>query len=152
MTNELLQKAKECKSVDELLALAKENEYPLDTEAAEELFAQMNTSGELTDEELDSVSGGACQTKMKVNGKSYVVVSSGVACFTGEFAPVNSKIKKSIETGHNDGSEAVVWYRHDNKTLRRMWINAGFSSNNSCASCYNLEFEGGIGYCGKSCK
>ncbi len=152
MTNEMIGKAKECKSVEELLVLAKENNYPMTESEAEAVFNTLHSEGEISDDEVESVSGGACQTKMKVDGKTYVVVSSAVSCFTGEFEPVNSQIKQSLETGSSAWQGEVVWFRKDNKTLRKTWCDWGWVSNNSCGACYHLEFNGGIGYCGKSCK
>ncbi len=58
MTPELLQKAKECKSADELLALAKGNGYELTAEEAKTRFAELNSEGELSDDELDGAAGG----------------------------------------------------------------------------------------------
>ncbi len=56
----LLLKAREAASPEELLALAKEMGAPMDAESAAAYFAQINRNGELTDEELDNVSGGGC--------------------------------------------------------------------------------------------
>ncbi len=53
---ELIAKLKEAKSADEILALAKENGIELDEE--NELFAELNASGELSDDNLDKVAGG----------------------------------------------------------------------------------------------
>lgn len=61
MDRELIQKAKAAKSPEELLALAKENGYPIDEDGAKELFAQLQISGELSDDELTNVAGGGCQ-------------------------------------------------------------------------------------------
>ena len=61
MNQQLLEKAKEAKSAEELLALAKENGMELTEEDAAEYFAQLHKSGELSDEELDNVAGGGCQ-------------------------------------------------------------------------------------------
>ena len=59
LRKELLAKAKEAKSVEELLAFAKENGIELTDEKAKEYFTKLNTkSEELSDEELDNVSGG----------------------------------------------------------------------------------------------
>ena len=57
-TPELLTKAKAAKSVEELLALAKENNIELTEEEAEKYFTEWHKEGELSDEELDNVSGG----------------------------------------------------------------------------------------------
>lgn len=58
--NELLQKAKQAKSADELLTIAKENGISISEEEAEAHFEQLNRSGELSDDELDDVAGGGC--------------------------------------------------------------------------------------------
>ena len=50
---------------EELIALAKENGVEIAPEKAEELFEQMNANGELSDEELDNVSGGDLKDKLK---------------------------------------------------------------------------------------
>ena len=57
---ELLEKARQANSPEELLALAKENDVELTQEQAEAYFDQMNKSGELADDELDNVAGGTC--------------------------------------------------------------------------------------------
>ncbi len=58
LTNEMLQKAKESKTADELLNLAKENDYSLTEEQATEKFDEWNKTGELADEELENVAAG----------------------------------------------------------------------------------------------
>ena len=58
LTKELLAKAKEAQTADELLALAKENGIELTQEQSEEYFAKLHQTGELADEELDNVAGG----------------------------------------------------------------------------------------------
>lgn len=59
---ELLEKAKAAKSPEELLSIAKENDYQLTEEEANAYFEQISKSGELTDEELDNVAGGGAMT------------------------------------------------------------------------------------------
>ncbi len=58
LTKEMLQKARECKTVEELLNFAKENDLPLTEEQATEAFNEWNKTGELADEELENVAGG----------------------------------------------------------------------------------------------
>lgn len=59
--SKLLEKAKAAKSVAELLDIAKENNVELSEEQAKTYFAQFSPkNGELSDEELDNVSGGGC--------------------------------------------------------------------------------------------
>ena len=57
-TPEQITKAKAAKSVEELLALAKENGMELTEEEAKNYFEQWHKEGELADDELDNVSGG----------------------------------------------------------------------------------------------
>ena len=61
ISEELMAKARAAKSVEELLALAKENDVELTEEKANYYFQKMNQSGELEDDELDSVAGGGCR-------------------------------------------------------------------------------------------
>ena len=58
ITKELLEKAKTAKTAEELLAMAKAENIELTVEQAAKAFAELNKSGELSDEELDNVSGG----------------------------------------------------------------------------------------------
>ncbi len=62
MIKELIAKAKECMTAQELLALAKENDIELNEEQAEKLLAKLNTIGEVSDNELDNVAGGGCDS------------------------------------------------------------------------------------------
>ena len=72
-TNELLEKAKKAESAEALQALAKENDYNMSAEEANAYFAQLHKSGELSDEELENVSGGGCRN----NGHLVVTVAYG---------------------------------------------------------------------------
>ena len=58
ISKELLKKAKTTKTAEELLELAKAENIELSAEQAAKAFAELNKSGELSDEELDNVSGG----------------------------------------------------------------------------------------------
>ena len=57
---EMLLKAKEVKTVEELLALAKENGIGATEEEIRNYFEQTHKTGELEDDELDNVAGGGC--------------------------------------------------------------------------------------------
>ncbi len=73
---ETLAKAKQAKSVKELLTLAKESDVEITAEQAQEIFARLNQkSGELSDDELDNVAGGGCH-----NGEGYLVVTAAHSC------------------------------------------------------------------------
>ena len=59
LTKELVAKAKEAKTSEELMALAKENGIGLTEEEAKAYFDRLHPqTGELSDSELDNVSGG----------------------------------------------------------------------------------------------
>lgn len=61
MDQELLTKAKAAETAEELLTLAKENGMELTEAEAKTYFDLLHPqTGELSDEELDSVSGGGC--------------------------------------------------------------------------------------------
>ena len=49
---------KEAKSVEEIIAIAKEDGVELSVENAETIYAQVNQSGELSDDDLAMVVGG----------------------------------------------------------------------------------------------
>ena len=59
-TKEMIEKARAAKSAEELLELVKTEGVELTAEEAERVFAELNKSGELSDEELDNVAGGGC--------------------------------------------------------------------------------------------
>ena len=60
-TNEIIEKVKTAKSAEELLAMAKAENIELSAEQAAKAFAELNKTGELSDEELENVAGGGCQ-------------------------------------------------------------------------------------------
>ena len=141
MNEEMITKAKEAKSVEELIALAKENGIELNEEDAKMYFEQLNAKkGELSDDELSDVSGGGCETK--VDGKKYTVVTSGCKCFTGQYL-CNYEMR--------DGDWQLT-DRFDHWETRQSWLETSGREerNNKCGSCAHLGFKGGIGYCEKS--
>ena len=90
MNQELITKAKAAKSVEELLELAKASNVELSEEQAKEYFAKLNpTKGELSDDELDDVSGGGCgesKTKYCPNCNSELrMISDGTGNFSMKF-------------------------------------------------------------------
>ena len=90
MNQELIIKAKAAKSVEELLELAKASNVELSEEQAKEYFAKLNpTKGELSDDELDDVSGGGCgesKTKYCPNCNSELrMISEGTGNFSIKF-------------------------------------------------------------------
>ena len=64
MEKELILKAKQAKSAEELIAIAKENGIELTEETAKAYFGQLNPpAGELSDAELDNIAGGGCNSE-----------------------------------------------------------------------------------------
>ena len=63
-TNELIEKFQGCKSAKQLLALAKENKVEFTKEQAEQLFAQLNKSDELSEDELEDAVGGIDEAEL----------------------------------------------------------------------------------------
>ena len=59
ITREMLAKALECETADELVALAKANGFTLTKEEAEAYLAEMDNM-ELDQQALDNVAGGIC--------------------------------------------------------------------------------------------
>ena len=58
ISKELLEKARTAKTAEELLAMAKAENIKLTQEDAVKAFAELNKTGELSDEELNNVAGG----------------------------------------------------------------------------------------------
>ena len=58
LTKELIEKAKTANTAEELLAMAKAENIEMTAEEAEKAFAELNKTGELSDEELNNVAGG----------------------------------------------------------------------------------------------
>lgn len=79
MNGELIEKAKNAHSAEELLILAEKENITLTKEQAEEYFARLNpTMGELADDELDAVSGGGCggYASASLDGHYYKLVNA----------------------------------------------------------------------------
>ena len=57
---ELMRKAREAASTEELMELAGSENVELTEEKAKKLFAGLHTEGELSDNELENVAGGGC--------------------------------------------------------------------------------------------
>jgi hypothetical protein len=72
----LIEKAKDAGSAEELLEIAKENNVEMTAEEAATYFAQLNPkSGELDDDDLDNVAGGACARTEQANNAQDAVSS-----------------------------------------------------------------------------
>ena len=80
LTPEMIEKAKAAKSAEELLEVAKAGGIEMTADEAATYFAQLNPkSGELSDDDLDAVAGGACYSSKPAYGTK-VRVTSGQTC------------------------------------------------------------------------
>ena len=83
---EMIEKAKVAKSAEELLELAKASNVEMTADEAATYFAQLNPkSGELDDDDLDTVAGGACadsndNDNPAVGVRDTVQITSGETC------------------------------------------------------------------------
>ena len=62
LTPELIAKAKAAESAEELLEIAKANNVELTAEEAKTYFEQLHANSAVSDDDLDTVAGGACGT------------------------------------------------------------------------------------------
>ena len=121
-TPEQITKAKAANSAEELLALAKENGIELTEEEAKKYFADFHKEGELADEELANVSGGACYSSgvWGPNGyQKYAVVSP--------LSYAEECLQNKIVCYRNDGEKGGPYY---------------------CYQCRNYFTAGATCYCG----
>ena len=138
--DELILKAKEAGSAEELLKLAKESGIEMDAEGASAYYAKLHKTGEIADDELDNVSGGGCNTS-----DGHTVVTSGLKCFTGCYE------SNSYMVTAESGSQTRVmaeYHEMDNMQKRAAW--AVFALEGECGQCRYLAFDGSVGYCSKS--
>ena len=108
ISKELLEKAKTAKSAEELLEMAKTEKIELTEEEAAKAFAELNKTGELSDEELDNVAGGCDEfkeTKWKYNVGDYVIVKEQVYS-KSDFTAVIVGLLPDPNIGNGHG-----WYR-----------------------------------------
>ena len=81
-TPELIEKAKNAKSAEELLKYAGENGVEITEEEAKTYFAQLNANGAVSDDELDAVAGGgSCPVvETSIPHGTHVRVINGDTC------------------------------------------------------------------------
>ena len=118
---ELFEKAKGAKSAEELVSLAKENGMELTEEEAAAYFAQLNKSGELSDEELDNVAGGGCHKK---DGR--LIVTVWTSC--DEFVCVKCGQKNRGDHSHIINGQRTSYMQQ-------------------CMNCKYMSYEGGLWLC-----
>ena len=128
MNEEMIAKAKEAKSVEELIALEKENGIELNEEDAKMYFEQLNAKkGELSDDELDAVAGGGCHA-----GDGRLVVTTEYSCESWQC------------TCGNTSTEIA--------SVGRYYFSActGCGNKKSCQNCTYMSYEGGKWLCNHS--
>ncbi len=81
LTPDMIEKAKTAKSAEELFEIAKANGVEMTADEAATYFAQLNPkSGELNDDDLDNVAGGACNPNLELKNGQLVRVINGNKC------------------------------------------------------------------------
>lgn len=118
-TPEMIARAKQATSVEELLALAKDNHIELTEEEANTFFARNEAdSRELADDELDNVSGGGCGGSVaetfKVGDKVKIRDGLPYKCNvcssqTGSYIPYNNGNWGVMCDRCNDGTLVVLF-------------------------------------------
>lgn len=108
---EMIEKAKTAKNAEELGEIAKADGVDMTAEEAKTYFAQLNPkSGELDDDDLDAVAGGACGNGNNSNAVKLgdtVNITSGVSCVCGNKTGIVSKGKRSVYIECNQCSKKI---------------------------------------------
>lgn len=95
LTEKQLETIKSAKSAEEMIAFAKEEGLVLDEEKVNAMFAALPQNGELSDEQLDQVSGGSYNDFTKeYNERGHVLV--------GRYVQVKSNKKCGKITGYDN--------------------------------------------------
>ena len=117
ISKELSEKAKQAKTAEELLSMAKAEHIELNAEQAAKAFAELKRSGELADEELDHVAGGGCgdpetpgEPKFNVGDRVYYLVTKPVG---PRAYPVQEKVFSTV-TGVVKSADGGYVYRLSN--------------------------------------
>lgn len=121
ISKELLERAKTAKTAEELLAMAKAESVELTEEQAVKAFAELNKTGELSDEELNNVSGGGCgdpetpgEPKFNVGDRVYYLVTKP----TGPRAyPVQEKVFSTVTSVVKSADGGYAYSLSNGKTI-----------------------------------
>jgi len=97
LTPEMINAAKNAKTVEELMLLAKENNVEMTQEQANAYFEVTHKTGELADEELNGVAGGWCYN----DGRPVITIGEQHDCFVCKYCN-NENMEKgfSMYMGH----------------------------------------------------
>ncbi len=127
MNEELIAKARQASSSEEIMKIAEENDIEMCKEEAEMIYKQLHTSGEVSDEELESVAGGGCK-----GSGGLTIVTSACKCFNGQFEQADLSRSSDMQ---------IMW---------SVFSGGGNNTKKVCGECKHLVFKSGIGYCGVS--
>ncbi|MGN0813042.1 MAG: hypothetical protein ACI4MQ_06015 [Candidatus Coproplasma sp.] len=113
ISEDLLEKAKTAKTAEELLAMAKEENIELTAEQAAKAFAELNKTGELADEELDNVAGGAScmfpEYKYNVGETVYIYGSDVIYRITSRYLSAQKKLCYALEEKYDTSKTTAVF-------------------------------------------
>ena len=100
LTPELIAKAKAAKSAEELLELAKENGVELSEEEVKTCFEQLHANAEVSDDELEAVSGGGiCQDVIDFFQSKNGLNDSTSTCCGDKTKPSTIPVKPGFDSG-----------------------------------------------------
>lgn len=121
LTKELIEKAKQAKTVDELQEFAKAENIELSAEEAIKAFAELHKTGELSDDELGNVAGGCGSgdvPKFEVGQTVYVRATNAAAKILenlGKKGDIFPEYKYKIEV-HDTGIFTLERWEHELKS------------------------------------
>ena len=132
---ELLEKAKAAKSPEEIQALAKENGMEdFSVDSAKAYYEQFHKEGELLDEELDNVAGGACYID---DGRMVTTVCHDCEHFACKHC---GSTNRKIPYGHLP----CCPYAHISPLAEQV---AEQDEAGGCSNCTYMSYEGGLWLC-----
>lgn len=98
---EMIEKAKAAKSAEELIEIAKASGVEMNSDEAATYFAQLNPkSGELDDDDLDNVAGGACNQAAPQGMKKINAFTNADTCKNRECANCGNRGTKPTGDGY----------------------------------------------------
>ena len=113
LTSEMIEKAKAAKNIEELLEIAKAEGVEMSADEAATYFAQLNPkSGEINDDDLDSVAGGACQGSNANRRKAHLIEGACQTCGSIDVEIILAYDIVHVECskcGHDIGTIGVKW-------------------------------------------
>ena len=101
LTPEMIEQAKAAKSAEELLEIAKANNVDMTADEADTYFAQLGPkSGELDDDDLDNVAGGACKSSAPDGMKKINAFTNATTCKKRECVVCGGRSTKPTGDGY----------------------------------------------------